>query len=343
MPRCGLLRLYQNPEDPDELHSQPEKGWRVNINELFSGIMSNSHDQQGSVTGKILLVPIILNIIISVAQAIGGFLSDSMALLSDAVHNFSDVLALIISYIAARISKRERTLRQTFGYKRAEIFAAFINAATLMIIATILVREAVVRLIHPEPVQGTLVIYLAALGIILNGLSALLIKKDAQNSLNIKSAYLHLFTDMMTSVAVLIGGFAIKYLGWFWIDSILTIGIAIYLIYSSWGVFYASVRILMQFTPPSINIEEIAQKITLLTGVKNIHHVHVWQLDDHELMLEAHLDLEEDFCISHFENILEQIDPILDEYGIHHFNFQPELLRQDQKTLIHKGDHPHFS
>jgi cobalt-zinc-cadmium efflux system protein len=288
-------------------------------------------------SGKNIFITIVLNVGITVAQLIGGLLSGSMALLSDAAHNFSDVLSLIVSSAAEKLSGRERTLRQTYGYKRAGIFAAFINAASLLIIATLLIWESINRILHPQPVAGLVVIYLAAVGILLNGLSVLLLKKDAEGSMNMRSAYLHLFTDMLTSIAVLAGGFAIKFLDWFWIDSVLSTGIAIYLVYSSWGIFYEAIRIFMQFTPSHIDIEEIAQKVTLLKGVKNMHHVHVWQLDDREMMLEAHLDLDEDYSISRFEDILEKLDKILEQYDIHHFNIQPEFHRSDQKELINTG------
>jgi cobalt-zinc-cadmium efflux system protein len=299
--------------------------------------MSEGLHKHGTVNGRNLFITILLNIGITIAQVIGGFISGSMALLSDAAHNFSDVLSLIVSFGAEKLSGRERTLKQTYGYKRAGIFAAFINAATLLIIATILVWESIYRIIHPQPIEGLVVIYLAALGMLLNGLSVLLIKKDAKESMNMRSAYLHLFTDMMTSIAVLVGGFAIKYLEWYWIDGMLSIGIAIYLVYSVWGIFYESIRIFMQFTPSHINIEEIALQMSSIHGVKNMHHVHVWQLDDHEMMLEAHIDLDEDYSISRFEVILEQVDKLLEPYGIHHFNIQPELFRNDQKELINTG------
>lgn len=302
--------------------------------------MSKEHSHHHPiVTGKNLILPIILNVGITIAQIIGGLLSGSMALLSDAAHNFSDVLALIFSYIAAKLSGRERTLKKTFGFKRAGILAAFVNSATLMIIATVLVQEAIERLIHPRPIQGDIVIYLAALGILFNGVSALLVKKGAKADINMRSAYLHLFTDMLTSIAVLIGGFAISYLAWYWVDGALTIVISIYLIYSSWEIFYTSVRIFMQFTPTQISIEEIADEITLIQGVKNIHHVHAWKLDDHEMMFEAHLDLEEDYPISHFEIILEKVEATLHRHDIHHFNIQPEWVRDDEKGLINKLDH----
>jgi len=302
--------------------------------------MSDKHHHHHPIlSGKNVILPIILNVGITVAQIIGGIISGSIALLSDAAHNFSDVLALIFSYIAARLAGRDRTLKETFGYKRAGIFAAFINAATLMIIATVLIQEAVERLMNPRPIEGNIVIYLAALGIIFNGVSALLVKKEATSDINMRSAYLHLFTDMLTSVAVFIGGFAISYLGWFWVDGILTIAISLFLIYSSWEIFYESVRIFMQFTPSQINIEDVAAEITRIKGVKNIHHVHAWKLDDHEMMFEAHLDLEEDFSISQFELILDKVETILLHHDIHHFNIQPEWVRDDEKSLINKLDH----
>ena len=301
--------------------------------------MSKDHNHYRNVNGINLVLPIVLNVGITIAQIIGGLLSGSMALLSDAAHNFSDVLALIFSYIAAKLSGRERTLKKTFGYKRAGIFAAFINAATLMIIATILIQEAIDRLMNPRPIEGEIVIYLAALGILFNGVSALLVKKEAKADINIRSVYLHLFTDMLTSIAVFTGGFAIIFLGWYWVDGTLTILISLYLIYSSWGIFYASLRIFMQFTPSHINIEDIAREISNIQGVKNIHHVHVWKLDDHEMMFEAHVDLEEDYSISYFEQILGKVGATLHRYDIHHFNIQPEWVRDDEKALINKRDH----
>ncbi len=301
--------------------------------------MGNEHDHHQPAKGKRLILSIILNIGITIAQIIGGLVSGSMALLSDAAHNFSDVLALVFSYIAEKLSGRDRTLKQTYGYKRAGIFAAFINSATLMIVATVLVHEAIDRLINPRPIEGIIVIYLAALGVFFNGMSALLVKNGTEHDINMRSAYLHLFTDMLTSIGVFIGGLAIVFLGWYWVDGILTIAISLYLIFSSWGIFYAVLRIFMQFTPSQVSIEKIADEIADIGGVKNIHHVHVWNLDENEMMFEAHLDLDEDFSISRFELILEKVDTILDSHQIHHYNIQPEWERDDEKSLINNLDH----
>ena len=297
----------------------------------------HGHDHENNSDHKNLIITILLNTGITIAQVMGSIFSGSVALLSDAAHNFSDVLALLISYAASRLAGRTRTRMQTYGYKRAEIFAAFINSATLLVIATIIIWEAVLRLISPKPVNGLLVIYLSALSLVFNGLSVILLRKRSQESMNIKSAYIHMFTDMMTSFAVLAGGFAIKFLGWMRIDGILSVIIAVYLVITSWGIFYKAIRIFMQFTPAGIDIVEIAREITLLKGVKNMHHVHVWQLDDREMMMEAHIDLDSDCTISHFESILEEVEAILRKYNIHHSNIQPELFRKDQKELINTG------
>ena len=235
-------------------------------------------------------ITILLNVGITVAQIIGGVISGSMALLSDATHNFSDVLALLISYIARKLAAKRSTLTRTFGHRRAEIMASFINSATLLVISVALIIGAISRLIYPVEVEGTMVIYLAGLSIVLNGLSVLLIKKDAKNSMNMRSAYLHLFTDMLTSIAVLLGGFAIKYLAWYWFDPVISLGIAVYLIYSSWSLFTESVKIIMQYAPESVNIEEIGKRICDLEGIKNMYHVHIWRLNDIEIMFEAHID-----------------------------------------------------
>ena len=162
------------------------------------------------VEGKNLLFSIVLNLVITAAQVIGGLISGSLALISDALHNFSDVLSLIFSYVAHKLSKKKASVNQTFGYKRAELIAAFVNAMTLIIVALFLVYGAIERFFNPQHIASELVIWLSVLGIVVNGLSALMLKKDADKNLNMKSAYLHLFTDMLASVAVLIGGLLMK-------------------------------------------------------------------------------------------------------------------------------------
>lgn len=297
--------------------------------------MNESELHHRKVSGKNIGLAILLNIGITIAEAIGGIISGSMALISDAAHNFSDVISLVISWFANRLSRREATEKQTFGFRRSEILAAFINSATLIIISAVIIVEAIQRLLKPVVLSPDLMIWLAIASIFVNGLSALFIRKDSRNNLNMKSAYLHLFGDMLTSVAVLAGGVTIKYLGWSWTDGIFSISIAIYLLLLSWKIFRSSLRILMQFTPEEIEINKIAAEIVTIQGVKNIHHVHVWQINDHDLMFEAHIDLSDDLKVSGFESILKDIKAVLLKNGISHSTIQPEFSVDDKKQIIY--------
>lgn len=291
---------------------------------------NHDHSHHHSVEGKNLLFSIILNLVITIAQVIGGLISGSLALISDALHNFSDVLSLIFSYVAHKLSKKKASVNQTFGYKRAELIAAFVNAMTLIIVALFLVYGAIERFFNPQHIASGLVIWLSILGIVVNGLSALMLKNDADKNLNMKSAYLHLFTDMLASVAVLIGGLLMKYYQWFWVDSVMTLVIAIYLIVVGFDLLRTSTQMLMLFTPVHIDINEIIREVHKIEGVEKLHHIHVWHLNDEELHLEAHLDCSEDIKMSEFNTILQQIERVLyDKFQINHINIQPEYKREE--------------
>jgi len=297
--------------------------------------MGHEHSHNSSqVSGKNMAIAIILNVIITLGQIIGGIISGSVALLSDALHNFSDVVSLFLSYITNRLAGQKSTEKQTYGYKRAEIISAFVNAATLIAIAIYLIVEAVDRFLNPQIVDFDIVIYFAIGSIVINFISVLILHKDSKENINIKSAYLHLLTDVLTSVAVMIGGFLMKYFGIYRIDSILSVLIAIYLIFSSYKLLIESIKILMQFTPKEIDIQDICLNINKIEEVKNTHHVHLWQLNDKDIFFEAHIDLVEDIRITDFQKVLAKIDDILDDNGIHHSNIQPEFNLDDNKNII---------
>lgn len=292
----------------------------------------NTEDLKGWKIG----ISIFLNIIITVGQVIGGLISGSIALMTDALHNFSDVISLIISYIANKLTTKEATISRTFGYKRAEIMAAFINSATLIGVAIYLIIEAIERFSKPVEIESDIVIWFAIASIIINFLSVVILHNDSKDNMNIRSAYLHLLTDVMTSIAVLAGGLMMKYYSVFWIDSVLSFMIAIYLIYSSYSLLTLSTKVLMQFTPLGINLNKINEEICKIDGISNMHHLHVWQLDDKQNILEAHVELETNISISEFQEKLNEIEEILNNFGINHFNIQPELNRcSDNKHLIH--------
>ncbi len=294
--------------------------------------MAHHHHE---INHKNLGVTVILNVLITLGELIGGLISGSMALITDAAHNFSDVLALVISYLANRLAKRQATTRHTYGFGRSEIIAAFANSVTLIVIALFIIYEATERIISPVEINSDWVIYLAGGSILLNGLSVLLISQDAKKNMNMRSAYLHLFSDMMTSVGVLIGGLVMKFFHWYYVDALFSIAIALYLLYLSWAIFRDSLRILMQFAPKNIDVEDICQEIAALDGIVNIHHVHCWQLDDHKRLFDAHIDLASDICLSEFEKKLATIKEILAGHGITQVNIQPEFGVEDSKELIH--------
>jgi cobalt-zinc-cadmium efflux system protein len=300
--------------------------------------MGHSHGHSHShndLKGRNLLISIILNILITVSQAIGGIISGSLSLLSDALHNFSDVLSLIVSYIANRYSKKAASIKKTFGYKRAEIIAAFVNASSLIIVAIYLVYEAVIRFFNPQEIESSIVIWLALLGIIANGFSVLLLRKDAKENMNMRSAYLHLLTDMAASVAVLIGGLLMKFYSWFWVDSVLTVLIAIYLLFMGFDLLKKSFNVLMLFTPEDIDLVKISSAITQFSEITNVHHVHVWQLNEAEVHFEAHVEFNKDITISEFDTILDNVEELLyHDFGINHVNIQPEYKKDDPKDII---------
>jgi len=297
---------------------------------------NHEHHHHHHVEGKNLLFSIVLNIVITVAQVIGGIISGSLALLSDALHNFSDVLSLVFSFIAHKLSRKKASNDQTFGYKRAELIAAFVNAMTLIIVAIFLVYEAIERFFNPQPIKFGLVIWMSILGIAMNGLSVLLLKNDADKNLNMKSAYLHLFSDMLASVAVLIGGFLMKYFQWFWVDSVLTLIIAIYLIIVGIDLLKESTQMLMLFTPSHLDIDEIISEVHKIPGADKLHHIHLWYLNEEELHLEAHLDCSEDIKMSEFNVLLGKVEKVLfEKFHINHINIQPEYKKEeDSKDFI---------
>jgi cobalt-zinc-cadmium efflux system protein len=303
----------------------------------------HSHDH-GALKGRNLGITILLNVGITLAQVIGGFVSGSLALLSDAMHNFSDVISLVISWIASKLSSKKQTARQTFGYKRAEILAALINAISLVVIAFFLLKEAIERFTQPTEIESGLVMILGGLSIVLNGLSVLLVKDNAKDNINMRSAYLHLLSDMVSSVAVVLGGLVMYLWEVSWVDSVLSIGIALYLVWSSWGLILESIRILMQFAPLHIDLDQVNEEIKKIKEIDNMHHVHVWQLNDKQVNFEAHIRFKEDLPLSKVNEVMKEIEEILHhQFDINHVTLQPEIngFCKDESMVIQEMGHSH--
>lgn len=285
--------------------------------------------------GKKLILAIILNLVITAGQVLGGLISGSISLMSDALHNFSDVMALAVSYVATGLIHKKNTPGRTFGFKRAEIFAAFINASALIAIAIFLCFESVRRFSNPVEIESTWVIVFAIWSIVLNGVSVLILHQDAKHSLNIKSAYIHLLSDMFTSVAVLAGGILMSKFRIYWIDGLLTLLIAAYLIYSTWSILIESIKVLMLFTPASIDLSKISERICKIPEVEGIHHVHVWQLSEDSIHFEAHIDFTENLNLEEVNRTFDKIRAVLHaEYHIDHVTLQPEFDADHKRDLI---------
>jgi cobalt-zinc-cadmium efflux system protein len=296
------------------------------------------HDKRADGGGRRLLLVTVLNILITVAEIIGGIMANSLALLSDAIHNFSDTIAILLAYIARRVSGRASNERKTFGYKRIEILAAFFNALVLIGISAFLVLEAIKRFQDPEPIKGLLMFIVATAGLLFNLFAVILLRKHSGSNLNIRSAYLHLIGDTLSSFVVIVGGILIYFSGVYWIDPLVTILISIYIIKEAWDIVKESADILMQATPKGIDIPAIRKELEGIAGISNIHHVHVWALNDQEYHFECHADLEADQPVSATTIIREKIEHILKEHhGIGHMTVQFEYDTCDDKAVIHNG------
>ncbi|WP_416768668.1 cation diffusion facilitator family transporter [Sulfurimonas sp. ST-25] len=295
----------------------------------------SDHHHSHDISGTKLLIAVALNILITLAQLAGGLIAGSLALLSDALHNFSDVMALLISWFAHRISHKEADSSKTFGYKRAEIVAALFNASVLAGIGVYLVYASVMRLIYPEPVLSSWLIWMGLLGIVVNGGSIFLLESDARGNMNIRAAYLHLLGDVLTSVAVVLGGVAIALWQIHWVDPLISIIIALYLIAASVGLIKESTGVLMQFAPETVDVAAVAETVCGEPAVAGIHHIHLWRLSDHAIHLEAHLDFAENLPLSRATQTVEALEKRLQErFGITHTTFQCEYGRDDDKRRI---------
>lgn len=303
--------------------------------------MSHQHGHHhGELKGKNLFISIVMNFVITAAQVVGGILSNSLALLSDALHNFSDGLALVIAYIAHRIGKKESNYKNTFGYKRIEILAAFINSIILIVISIYLFYEAVQRFLNPEPINGSLMFIIATIGLIANIIAVFLLQKDSKHSLNIKAAYLHLIGDTVSSVAVIAGSIMIYFWEMYWVDPVLTFIIGIYILKETYGILKETIDILMQAAPDNIEISDIQDKLLILEDIRNIHHVHIWKLSDHEIHFESHIELKENLTIKDTDTLISKIEQILhDNFDIHHVTVQFEYDPKCNKNLIHSANH----
>lgn len=285
------------------------------------------------ITGQRFLAVTLLNVLITVVEIIGGLLSGSLALLSDAFHNMGDSFSIILGYFAQQLGGRSENRKNTYGYRRAEILSALTNSFILLIIAVFLIGEAIQRLGHPQHINGRIMMVVAIVGLIANFASAALLHAGSHNSLNVKATYLHVLSDALSSVAVIIGGIILTFVNVPWLDPVLTIAVAIYIAYEALPIINQTIKILMQ-SAPNLDYDAIADDLKQVKGVDDVHHVHAWMIDEHHIIFSAHLNCD-DLKLSQVEKIYRQVEKILrDKYGICHITLQAECTRGRNEELF---------
>ncbi len=285
----------------------------------------HSHGDPSEIGEKRLWWAVAANILLTLAQIIGGIVSGSLSLIADALHNFSDAASLLIALVAIRIGRKPPDQFKTFGYKRAETIAALINLTTLIIIGLYLCYEAIMRFITPEPIAGWTIVIVAAIALVVDIFTALLTYSQSKTSMNIKAAFLHNLTDALASVGVIIAGTLILLYGWIWTDAAMTLMISGYVLYQGFTAIPKVIHLLMEGTPEGLDIKNVVAAMENEKGVINVHHVHAWQLDEHRNALEAHVVLREDIDMDALKSRLKKL--LQDQFEIEHSTLEFEYKK----------------
>lgn len=286
--------------------------------------MSDHHDQELS-NGRNLFISVLMNLAITVAETVGGLVSGSLALLGDAFHNLTDMLAGILTLWTLRLGRRAHDENYTFGYRRAEILSAGINAGIMFVIVAALLYEAYQRFLHPTPIRGGIMLSVALVGLAANFTSVLLLRRGAGESLNVRGEYLHLLSDTFSSVGVVVGGVIVTIWHITWVDPLVTVFVAGWVLKEAFSVVREAGGILMERAPIGLELARLEADICALPHVKDLHHIHVWQVSDTETMFEGHVNVD-DISVSDTGPIRAQIQDLLHtRYGITHATLQFEF------------------
>ncbi|MGB4847830.1 MAG: cation diffusion facilitator family transporter [Saprospiraceae bacterium] len=291
--------------------------------------MSHDHNHhEHSVTLKNVnasfIIGIGLNLLFVLIEGIAGLFTNSLSLLSDAGHNLADVGSLALSLLAFRLLKVKSTKLYTYGYRKTSILVALFNAMVLFVVVGAIIYEAAHRFFYPEPIPGLTISIVAGIGIVINSITALLFLRDKDKDLNIKSAYLHLMSDAVISLGIVLGGIIIYYTHWFWLDSVVSISVAIFILFSTWRLLKGSLRLSLDGVPENISLDEIKVIAKKVEGVKEVHHVHVWAISTKENALTAHLVLNENVSSEQEQKIKHDLKHRFLHLNIHHATLETE-------------------
>ena len=300
----------------------------------------HNHSHEGHNHGKVValtnisrafIVGIILNMIYVIIQVVIGFRINSLALLSDAGHNFLDVGALALSLLAFKLNKAQASNKYTYGFKKSSILISLFNAIILLISIGAIGYEAILRFKNPQPLPGFTIAIVSAIGIVVNAVSAFMFFRDKEKDLNVKSAFLHLASDAVVSVGLVIGGIIMYYTHIYWIDPILSLVVCAVIIVSTWNLLKDSLRLSLDGVPDTIEIEKIKATVLKVKDVIDIHHIHVWAISTTQNALTAHLIVDQKTTMQQMQKIKAQVKHELEHENIHHATLETEIKMTDCK------------
>jgi cobalt-zinc-cadmium efflux system protein len=287
----------------------------------------NHHHHAPKITSlnRAFVIGIVLNFGYVIFQIVVGFRINSLSLLSDALHNFADVVALALSLLAFKLASVKATDRYTFGYKKASILVALFNALVLLVSVGAIGYEAIMRFFHPEPQQGLTIAMVSGVGIIINGVSAFQFFRDKDSDLNVKSAFAHLAADAVVSLGLVVGGILIHYTGWIWIDPVLSLIVALVIIWGTWSLTKDTLRLSLAGVPNDIDLQKVKEEILESPEVASVHHLHVWAISTTENALTAHVVLNQVIDFQKINTLKRTIKHHLEHVNIHHATLEFEI------------------
>lgn len=269
----------------------------------------------------IYVVAVVLNMLFVIVEAGAGFIGHSLGLLSDAGHNLSDVFSLLLAMIALKLASSHATKRFTYGRRKASVLISLLNAIILLVAVGAIIVESVRKFIQPSEVDGTLIVWTAAVGIVINGVTAWVLSRQQQHDINTRGAFLHMLADTLVSIGVVVSGLVIKYTGWYLVDPIIGMVIAIVILVSTWSLLAESLRMSTDAVPEGFDLDDVTAKISAVEGVQNVHHVHIWAISTTETALTAHIVIPEATML---DSVTDRVKELLDSIGIHHSTLELE-------------------
>lgn len=298
-------------------------------------MVTNAYERQpSSVLTRPLLIAMAITAAVTIIEFVGGFYSGSLALISDAGHMFTDTLALALSLVAVRVAYRPPTEEQTYGFIRAEILAALANGAILIVITIAILYEAVLRIIHPPEIEAPLMLVVAIIGLIANSAGTYVLHDKSRTSLNIRGAFLHMMSDLLSSIAVIVAAVLILFFGLRISDPVLSMLIGIVILRGAWKLITQSTQVLLESVPANIKLEEVRRSITAVQGVVDVHDLHVWTLSSGLYALSAHLVVADRLLSTCSTVVAECEDMLKERFSISHTTFQLECKACEEDTCV---------